>query len=131
MGRRRVLVGVAATAGALALGGVVLARDEPDGGSSSSTSGSSTPASGDATASIALVGAAYLATEPDVADEAGLRAALPTLDGATADGVVGQMGTIEPTVRDDFTAGRTVSVDGWVLAVSEAQAAALVSLLAA
>ncbi len=31
-------------------------------------------------------------------------------------------------VRDDFLAGRTVTVDGWVLAVSEARAAAVIAM---
>lgn len=126
IGRRRVLVGAAVALGALGLGGVLLVRDDGEGSPPAST-GPVTPT----TDAVALVGAAYLATSPDVADVPGLRAALPTLDGATADRVVAQMATIEPTVRDDFAAARTVSVDGWVLALSEAQAAALVSLLAA
>jgi hypothetical protein len=31
-------------------------------------------------------------------------------------------------IRDDFAAGRTVLVDGWVLSVTEARQAALYSL---
>jgi hypothetical protein len=37
-------------------------------------------------------------------------------------------GSLEGQIRDDFAAGRTVVVDGWVLAVTEARQAALFSL---
>jgi hypothetical protein len=36
--------------------------------------------------------------------------------------------SIEDVVRDDFAAGRTVLVDGWVLSVTEARQCALFSL---
>src|SRR2546423_1645083 len=38
------------------------------------------------------------------------------------------IGTLDDQVRDDFAAGRTVLVDGWVLSVTEARQAALFSL---
>jgi hypothetical protein len=38
------------------------------------------------------------------------------------------IGSIDDQIRDDFTAGRTVVVDGWVLSVTEARQAALFSL---
>jgi hypothetical protein len=37
-------------------------------------------------------------------------------------------GSIDDQIRDDFAAGRTVVVDGWVLSVTEARQAALFSL---
>ena len=54
-----------------------------------------------------------------------LAALLATLPGASDDPLV----DAAALVRDDFAAGRTVDVDGWVLAVSEARAAAVVALL--
>ena len=36
--------------------------------------------------------------------------------------------SIDDQVRDDFAAGRTVLVDGWILSVTEARQAALFSL---
>jgi hypothetical protein len=39
--------------------------------------------------------------------------------------------TIEQQIRDDFAAGRTVLLDGWVLSVTEARQCALFSLLSA
>ena len=38
-------------------------------------------------------------------------------------------GSIERQVRDDFAAGRTVVVDGWVLSVTEARQCAIFSLI--
>jgi hypothetical protein len=38
------------------------------------------------------------------------------------------IGTLDDQIRDDFAAGRTVVVDGWVLSVTEARQAALFSL---
>src|SRR5437762_2351924 len=38
------------------------------------------------------------------------------------------IGTLDDQVRDDFTVGRTVLVEGWVLSVTEARQAALFSL---
>ena len=38
------------------------------------------------------------------------------------------IGSIDDQIRADFTAGRTVLVDGWVLSVTEARQAALFSL---
>ena len=38
------------------------------------------------------------------------------------------IGSLDDQIRDDFAAGRTVILDGWVLAVTEARQAALFSL---
>jgi hypothetical protein len=38
------------------------------------------------------------------------------------------IGTLDDQIRDDFSAGRTVVIDGWVLSVTEARQAALFSL---
>ncbi|HEV7387024.1 MAG TPA: hypothetical protein VGN73_00300 [Gemmatimonadaceae bacterium] len=39
-------------------------------------------------------------------------------------------GSIDQQVRDDFAAGRTVDIDGWVLSLTEARQCALFSLVA-
>jgi hypothetical protein len=39
--------------------------------------------------------------------------------------------SIDDTVHEDFASGRTVVVDGWVLAVTEARQCALFSLASA
>ena len=38
------------------------------------------------------------------------------------------LGSIDDQIRDDFEAGRTVVLDGWVLSITEARQAALFSL---
>jgi len=76
-----------------------------------------------ATGGIARIGARYLADHPDEADADALLAALPTGDGA-ADPVAAASGI----VADEYRDGVTVVVDGWVLARSEARAAALIAL---
>jgi hypothetical protein len=119
------LVGVAGVVG-VALAADVFGSDDAPSASSPSTAPPVPPAEG-----IATVGAAYLATaDASEGDEATLRAALPTLTGATPDELIDQLGTIRPAVEADFTEDRIVEVDGWILAQSEARAAALVHLVA-
>ena len=119
------LVGVAGVVG-VALAADVFGTDDSPSASSGTTVPPVPPAEG-----IATVGAAYLATaDATEADEAALRAALPTLTGTTPDDLIDQLGTIRPAVEADFTEDRIVEVDGWILAQSEARAAALVHLVA-
>ena len=74
-----------------------------------------------ATPGVLAVGAAYLRLRPDEADMATL---LSALDAHDSDPVAAAArGT-----ASDFAAGRTVDLDGWVLATSEARAAAVVAL---
>lgn len=77
---------------------------------------------------VAAVGSAYLAAYPDDADEAGLQAAVPEISGTTKAERLAALPMIAERAREDFRDRTTVVVDGWVLARSEAQAAALVSL---
>jgi hypothetical protein len=75
---------------------------------------------------VRQLGAHYRAATPQESNADTLRAAIsnghhlriPSLG----------IGTLDDQIRDDFTAGRTVVVDGWVLAVTEARQAALFSL---
>jgi hypothetical protein len=120
------LIGVAGLAGvALATGALPPDDDAPD-DTTPTTRPPVAPAEG-----IATVGAAYLATaDAGEADVAALRQALPTLTGGTPEELIAQLGTIRPAVEADFTEDRVVEVDGWILAHSEARAAALVHLVA-
>ena len=77
---------------------------------------------GAATPGVLAVGGAYLRKRPDEADTAVLMAALAADDGDP----VAAAGRL---VASDFALGRTVELDGWVLSVSEARAAAVVALV--
>lgn len=76
---------------------------------------------------LVRLGRAVLTARPDEADPDTLArllmaAAAPGTDLADPPAVAARV------VADDFAAGRTVDVDGWRLAVSEARAAALLAL---
>jgi hypothetical protein len=132
LSRRQVLVGgtLVVLGGA---GGATLVwqhrRDQPDG--TSTDAPGPAPSSASPGEAIAMVGAAYLAGHPEQADEATLRAGLPGLTADDPDDIVRQLPTIDDDVRTDFAEDRVVSVDGWVLSLTEARAAALVHLRAA
>jgi hypothetical protein len=84
--------------------------------------------------SARVVGRAYLATHPDEADPVQLLAAIEAAGG------IGRSVARQPidatalaravaeAVRDDFLDRRTVRVDGWVLARTEARLCALAAL---
>jgi hypothetical protein len=78
---------------------------------------------------IKRVGDAYREAYPDEDDVEVLQAALPRFDGLSGQEVQDQLGSLREQVRADFAAGDIVMVDGWLLAITEARAAALVSLL--
>jgi hypothetical protein len=129
-GRRRLLVGAGLLAAAAATGVAVVPRllddetDDGDGGGANVPAGSPTEA-------IALVGAAYLAGAPeDEADAEHLRTLLPSLTAPSATGIVDQLPSLRDSVRADFGADRVADVDGWILSLTEARAAALVHLVA-
>ena len=77
---------------------------------------------------ITRVGEMYRAVVPEEDDKATLESLLPALAGLPAAEIVTQLPTLEPAVREDFAAGRTVELDGWILAVTEGRASALISL---
>jgi hypothetical protein len=122
--RRTVLLGLggAATAAFVAVAaGVTLGdRDDTadDGGERTSD------------ASVARVGEAYRAAYPDEDDRALLERELPDLDGARGAELEDRLRLLDERVRQDFADGDVVLVDGWLLARTEARAAALVSILA-
>jgi hypothetical protein len=79
---------------------------------------------GDVAPGVLAVGAAYLAGWPGEADLATLLTLLPSPDGDV-------VATARALISADFSAGATIVLDGWVLARSEARAAAVLSLACA
>jgi hypothetical protein len=73
---------------------------------------------------VRRIGARYRAAVPNENSHAALRAAISQRQSFWP-------GWIERQVRDDFAAGRTVLVDGWVLSATEARQCALFSLVSA
>ena len=73
-------------------------------------------------AGVIAVGEAYLRAVPEEADLAALLAALPAPDGDV-------VAAARRYVKADFESGRIVAVDGWMLARSEARAAAALALI--
>lgn len=69
------------------------------------------------------LGSRYRSAAPTENNAAALRAAL-------SDSVSARK-SLDDQIRDDFAAGRTVLVDGWVLSLTEARQAALFSLTTA
>lgn len=76
--------------------------------------------------SVRNIGARYRAAVPEENTAGALRAAISGHQGFRLPWV--KRASIEQQVRDDFTAGRTVVVDGWVLSATEARQCALFSL---
>lgn len=133
--RRQLLLGGAATAAAAVAGVLLLGEVTSDDSSTdtSSTTGSTPPTAPAVTSpplspeeAIAVVGTAYLGST--TVDEAMLRAELPELTGADATALIAEFPALQPKVQADFLDGRTVDLDGWILAETEARAAALVAL---
>jgi len=78
---------------------------------------------------LRLIGAAYLAAVPEERSEAALSAALFSSSawrGIDPDAAAEQL---RIQVREDFEAGRTIEIEGWLLALTEARFCALVELL--
>jgi hypothetical protein len=75
---------------------------------------------------VRALGAHYRASVPSENSASSLRAALS--NGASRLNLPWMHSSIADRVRDDFAAGRTVLVDGWVLSVTEARQCALASL---
>jgi hypothetical protein len=72
------------------------------------------------------IGRQYRASVPGENTAAALRAAISSSQHQTFPWIGRQ--SIEETIRDDFYAGRTVVVSGWVLSETEARQCALYSL---
>jgi hypothetical protein len=75
---------------------------------------------------VRQLGSHYRASTPAENSSDALRAALSSGNGLRIPFI--KSGSLENQIRDDFTAGRIVVVDGWILAVTEARQAALFSL---
>ena len=81
-------------------------------------------------AQVRSIGARYRDAVPKERDADALRGAI--LDARPLPArIFGANISVADLVRDDFAAGRTVVVDGWVLAATEARQCALYSLLPA
>ena len=72
------------------------------------------------------IGMQYRAAVPGENTAAALRAAISSSQHKTFPWIGGR--SIEQQIRDDFAAGRTVVVSGWVLSETEARQCALYSL---
>lgn len=77
---------------------------------------------------VGELGARYRAAIPKENTAAALRAAISDTEGRGFRLPWLRRAPIEQQVRDDFAAGRTVLVDGWVLSATEARQCALFSL---
>ena len=75
---------------------------------------------------VRQLGAHYRAATPNENTAAALHSALSDGGGLRIPFV--KSASLTDRIRDDFTAGRTVVVDGWVLSLTEARQAALFSL---
>ena len=75
---------------------------------------------------VRQLGAHYRASTPNENSADALRAALSSGHRLRIPFI--KSASLDDRIRDDFAAGRTVVVDGWVLAVTEARQAALFSL---
>lgn len=75
---------------------------------------------------VRQLGAAYRASTPNENTAAALRSALSDRRGLRIPFV--RSLSLADRIRDDFAAGHTVVVDGWVLSLTEAREAAILSL---
>ena len=75
---------------------------------------------------VAALGARYLAATPQEADVAALRHAI--LGGSEPATAAALRVQLEARVQQEFCAGETATIDGWVLARTEARQCALFSL---
>jgi hypothetical protein len=77
------------------------------------------------------LGIRYRAAKPSERTASSLRAAISKGEPGTLGLRWSSRGSIEKKIQDDFAAGQTVLVDGWVLSVTEARQCALFSLATA
>lgn len=114
---RRTAIGLLAGAGAAAALGLAYVAKEKL-GDDPAPPPPPAAANTSSTGGIVAIGEAYLAVTPDEQTEEALQA---VLDSSTP---------VDEQVAADFTEGRTVQLDGWVFAVTEARVAALAALQA-
>lgn len=77
---------------------------------------------------VRAIGERYRADHPDEADAQSLRASIHGRPGPLLWLLGAPRTDTDALVRADFEGGRTVTVDGWVLSVTEARQCALLSL---
>jgi hypothetical protein len=127
--RRTVLKGLAA-GGVAVVGGGLVARqvlddDEPAPPATTTPPPEPRSTMGDA---LVAVGTRYLDEVPEEADQAFLLEQLPALEGTVPERPGPRLGVLAPQAVADHAAGELVGLDGWVLSVTEARAAALYAL---
>lgn len=128
--RRTVLKGLAA-GGAVVVGGGLVARqvlDEEDPALPTTTAPPPPEPRSTMGDALVAVGARYLEDEPQEADQAFLLDQLPALEGRVPERPGPMLGVLAPQAVSDHTTGDLVELDGWVVSVTEARAAALYAL---
>ena len=128
--RRTVLKGLAAGGVAVVGGGLVIRQVLDDGEPAPPPTTAPAPPEPRSTLGDALVavGTRYLEDEPQEADEAFLLEELPALEGTVPERPGPMLGVLAPQAEADHDTGALVVLDGWVLSVTEARAAALYAL---
>jgi hypothetical protein len=124
-----VLTGLGA-GGVVVAGGLVgwkvLGDDDEDGPPATTTTEPPPPEPASSLAdALVAVGGRYLEEHPDEADRAALLAELPALEGQVPERPGQALRVLADQAAADHEAGRTESLDGWVLSVTECRAAAL------
>lgn len=117
--RRSVIGGLAASGLTAGLIGSLVAA-------CTDSSGSTEAPATEAEQAIVRIGQQYRADHPDEDDRELLLDQLGVEPGAARSSDF--LSSLDAQVADDYGAGRTVQLDGWVLSVTESRAAALVSL---
>jgi hypothetical protein len=125
---RRSVIGALAAGGLTAglVGSLVTACSDSSESTASPASQPTTEAGTEAEQAIVRIGQRYRADHPEDDDREVL---LDQLGVGAADARSSSfLSSLDDQVADDYRAGRTVQLDGWVLSVTEGRAAALVSL---
>ena len=112
---RRAMLALLGGAAVVVAGGVVVREVTDDGGGSGAGADQDT---------VARIGRRYLELVPSEASKAKLRAQLPAVSGSDLE----SLGALKQASAEDFAAARWVAIDGWLLSLTEARAAALLSL---
>jgi hypothetical protein len=130
---RRTAIGIIGASAVAAVLGIAVVRRDPGAEPALVQPGIPTASSGgtntDSTGGIAAIGEAYLAITPAESDDVSLRAALGIADDAVGDPNA-QLDALADQIHEEFLAGDTVRLGGWLLALTEARLAALVALRA-